>query len=71
MKFPLWKRFTVWLNGRAKIELRLINNKPAWFYLAKCRKHGYFTDSLHGHKGYMNCPQCLDESSRVSPVRLD
>jgi hypothetical protein len=64
-RYSLWKRFIVFLNGIAKLEQRPIpsTGNIVWFYLGKCRKHGYFEDYSHGFEGeeYLNCPECLKE----------
>ena len=59
MNYLLWKRFIVLINGRAKIRIGQYNNgNPCQIYLAKCKWHGYFEDSLHGYAEYMTCSKC-------------
>lgn len=71
-KYSLWKRFVVWAYGRAKLEKRQLPGwkAPSMFYVAKCPLHGYFEDSLHGYREYMNCPECLKESVEYGATEI-
>ena len=53
------QRLRARLFGRIKTKLGQYNNgNQAQFYLAHCKKHGYFESTLHGHAEYMICPIC-------------
>lgn len=60
-KYSRWQRFMVWLTGRVELGYRYETGVyyPRKFYLAKCPRHGYFEDTLHGFDDYMNCPECM------------
>ncbi len=65
MKYPIWKKFIVLINGRAKLRMgQYSNGNPAQFYLAYCHTHGYYEDSLHRQRGYMICPGCWKEQEK-------
>jgi hypothetical protein len=63
MKYSLWQRAKVRMFGRACLGyvLKVGWSCPTKNYLAKCQEHGYFEDTLHVHREYMNCPECLKE----------
>ena len=68
-KYSPWMRFKVWVNGRVLLseQLSMSTGNPVTIriYLAKCRKHGYFEDSLHGYSKYMNCPNCIRQEAKL------
>jgi len=47
------------------------DQKEGWrgklpFYIAKCKKHGYFIDYPHGYEKRLDCPLCLIEDRKIA-----
>ena len=67
IEYTFWQRLKVRLFDKCYLEHR---SKSSWraslpFYLARCSRHGYFEDYIHGFEGfdtqYLSCPTCLQE----------
>ena len=53
------------LFGRAKLREAMKHSWSGklWFYVVKCKLHGYYIDYAHGYREYFMCPECEKLSS--------
>lgn len=63
MKIGLINRLRIRIFGWVYIEHR---RKEWWsgglpYYMARCKKHGFFEDTPHGYADYLMCPECLKD----------